>query len=100
MFSLVYGTYQNGQILEGEVSCTVISVYVPMNFSVLFFVVVIVDIFYFHATVSQIIYFLYAMVKSESAMTIVVIIKNKLFNGNIIYDNMYQKLNIYKYIEI
>ena len=51
---------------------------------VLFVVVVIVDIFYFHATVSQIIYFLYTMVKSESAMTIVVIIKNKLFNGNII----------------
>ena len=66
------------KFLKG-VSCTVISVYVPMKFSVLFFVVVIVDIFFhFHATVSQIIYFLYVMVKSESAMTIVVIIKNKL----------------------
>lgn len=75
---LVYGTYQNGQILEGGVSCTLISVYVPMSFSVLFLVVVIVAIFYFHATVSQIMYFLYVMVKSESAMTIVVIIKNKL----------------------
>ena len=39
--------FQIDECPTSKISCTVISVYVPMNFSVLFFVVVIVAIFFF-----------------------------------------------------